>query len=103
MDTQERDSDDDLGDYDYAETSSASNESLSSSSEEDKEDEENEDEQESGGSKEANKLQFQKRARKGRFLTNKKSKKAKKDQAWSFFGSLKDSVSVSLCDHSRLD
>jgi hypothetical protein len=33
------DSDDDLGDYDYAETSSDSNESLSSSSEEDNEDE----------------------------------------------------------------
>ncbi len=77
------DSDDDLGDYDYAETSSDSNESLSSSSEED-----NEDEQESGGSQEANKLQLQKRARKGRFLTNKKSKKAKKDQAkqtWNLF------------------
>jgi hypothetical protein len=39
------DSDDDLGDYDYAETSSDSNESLSSSSEEHKEDEQNEDEQ----------------------------------------------------------
>jgi hypothetical protein len=37
---EERDSNDDLGDYDYAETSSDSIESLSSSSEEDKEDEE---------------------------------------------------------------
>ncbi len=41
MDSQEeRDSNDDLGDFDYAETISDSIESLSSSSEEDKEDEE---------------------------------------------------------------
>ncbi len=41
MDSQEeRDSNADLGDYDYAETSSDSIESLSSSAEEDKEDEE---------------------------------------------------------------
>ena len=90
MDSQEeRDSNADLGDYDYAETSSDSIESLSSSSEED-----NEDEQESGGSQEANKLQLQKRARKGRFLTNKKSKKAKKDQAKTDLKSLPEELST---------